>query len=79
MTQEKQKTKEKRSMFTTIFASILGLIILTVTILVVPISNFLEGMSFGIGLLLVFICVLTAVDGRKGTIKELIYSLSFWR
>lgn len=44
-----------------------------------PINNVAEGITFGMGILLVILCVIFAIDGKSGTVKELIYSLTFWR
>jgi len=68
-----------RSLFVTIFATILGLLIGAITLLFLPIDSVTEGVSFAIGILLVVVCILTAIQGKKGTIAELIFSLSFWR
>jgi len=70
---------DDRSLFVTIFASILGLLIGAITLLFLPINSVTEGVSFTVGVLLVVVCILTAIQGKKGTIAELIFSLSFWR
>lgn len=69
----------KRSMFTTIAAAIIGLAILAVSLLILPITNVAEGVTFGIGLLLVILCGITAYEGRKKTIREIIDSMLHWR
>ncbi|MGV9001800.1 MAG: hypothetical protein ACOH18_02495 [Candidatus Saccharimonadaceae bacterium] len=68
----------ERSWFTTIMASLIGLGILLASILLLPINNLVVGLTFGIGILLVVLCAVTAVKGEKGMIKDIIYSLTFW-
>ena len=68
-----------RSLFVTILAIILGLLIAAITLLFLPIDNVTEGVSFTVGALLVVMCIVTAIQGKKGTIAELIFSMSFWR
>ena len=70
---------DDRSLFVTILASVLGLLIAAITLLFLPINSVTEGVSFTVGVLLVVVCILTAIQGKKGTIAELIFSLSFWR
>ena len=71
--------KPVRSWFTIIAAAIIGVGILGVSLFLLPISNISEGFTFGMGILLVIFCALVTFEGRKGTITELIYSLTFWR
>lgn len=71
--------KTPRSWSTSITAVIIGVVILGVSLLLLPISTIPGGLTFGTGILLVILCVLVALEGKKGTIKELIYSLTFWR
>lgn len=69
----------KRSMFTTIASAIIGLIILAVSILILPISNAGEAITFAVGILLVILCGVTAFQGKKGAVKDIIYTMGFWR
>jgi len=70
---------DDRSLFVTILATILGLLIAAITLLFLPIDSVTEGVSFVVGVLLVVMCIVTAIQGKKGTIAELIFSMSFWR
>ena len=71
--------KPVRSWFTTITAAIIGVGTLGVSLFLLPISNISEGFTFGVGILLVIFCALVTFEVKKGTITELIYSLTFWR
>ena len=79
MNRKKNSKNKDRSLFTTIFATVMGLGILAICLLILPITTVDEGFVFGIGILLVILCAFVAVQGKKGTIAELIYSLSFWK
>ena len=70
--------KEDRSLFTTVTAGVLSLAIAIITFLIFPITNFVDGVLVFIGVLLVVLSAITAISGKKGTIKEIIYMLSFW-
>lgn len=74
-----RQEKRVRSWFTTITATIIGLGVLGVTLLLLPISSVSEGVTFGIGMLLVVLCAMIAHEGKKGMILELIHTLGFWR
>ena len=74
----KNKNSE-RSMFTTIVAIFVGVATLGISLLLLPINNFWEGVTFAGGLLLTLVCALTAYEGKRGAIAELIMSLMYWR
>lgn len=73
-----KKPLRKRSWATTIIAGVIGLIILILIFPLIPLDNWSEAAFFSVGLLLVVLCVVVAIDGKKGTIKDIIYSLGFW-
>lgn len=72
-------TAKKRDLFTTITAIIIGLAILAVSLLILPINNASEAITFVIGILLVILCGMTAYQGKRGTIRDIIDSLFYWR
>ena len=73
-----KKIPTNRSWFTTITASSLGLLIAAIIVPLIPLNNATEMAFFCFGLLLVVLCVIIAIQGKKGTIVDIIYSLSFW-
>ena len=75
----KSKKQSKRSWFTTILASIIGLVILGASSTLIPIKDLVEALTFGTGILLAILCALVAFQGKKGTIKDILYSLTFWK
>lgn len=75
----KSPAKPKRSIATTAIATLIGIVILFFSLLLLPISGFSELLTFGVGILLFILCAVVAIDGKKGTMGELIYSLVFWR
>jgi len=77
--QLKNRKKQERSIFTTIIATFIGAAVLFVSILILPLSTFGEGMTFAVGILIVILCAIVAIQGKKGTLREIVYSLSFWR
>ena len=74
-----KNVKPTRNWFTTITAAIIGVIVLGISLLVLPVTSVSEGLTFGTGSLLVVICALVAYEGKKGAVKELIHSFTFWR
>jgi hypothetical protein len=71
----KSSTTETRSWFTTITSSLIGLIITVFTIMLLPINS-VPKVFFLIGAAVaVFLCILFALEGKKGTVKELIDSI----
>ena len=72
------KDKNKRSIPVTIVSSILGSVILVFVILLLPLTDLAEVISFVVGVLLVILAAITAIMGRKGGVAELIYSMTFW-
>ena len=74
----KRLKTEDRSLFTTIVAGFLGIIIAITTFLILPVKNLTDGILIFIGAALVIMCVVTAIGGRKRTVRDIIHSLSFW-
>jgi CHASE2 domain-containing sensor protein len=75
----KKSNKNERSLFITITASAIGIVILGVSLLLLPINGFWEGVTFVSGLLLTFVFAVTAYEGKKGTLLDALMSFSFWR
>ncbi|MDB5180459.1 MAG: hypothetical protein JWO54_217, partial [Candidatus Saccharibacteria bacterium] len=73
-----KKSQTRRSLFTTITASIIGLFFLTLILLLLPLRNLSEVLFFACGALLVILCSVVAIAGKKGMIKDIIHSLTFW-
>lgn len=78
MDMKKNSKPQERSLPTTIVAAVIGLGILAVSLLMLPIDNLVEGLAFGIGVILVILSAIVAIQGKAGSIKELLFSLSFW-
>jgi VIT1/CCC1 family predicted Fe2+/Mn2+ transporter len=72
------KPKKDRSIATTIIASLIGAVILVLLLPLFPLSDVIEILFFSFGILIVVLCAIVAIGGKRGTIREIIYSLSFW-
>ena len=74
-----KKTQTERSWFTTTVAAIFSLIVIVLIFPLIPLKDWVETLFFGFGILIVILCLIVAIDGKKGTIKDLMYSLIFWK
>lgn len=74
-----RKPTSSRSWPTTIVAALISLGTLAVAILIWPITSFSEGTTFGVTILLFIVSTLVTIEGKKGSLTDLIYSLGFWR
>ena len=73
-----KKSQTKRSWFTTITATVIGLVIVVLILPLIPLNDWTEIAFFGFGVLSIILCIVVAIGGKKGTIREIIYSLGFW-
>lgn len=73
-----KKSHTKRSWLTTVIAVITALVILILIFPSITLDNWNKITFFSIGMLLVILCVIVAIDGKKGTLRDIFYSLSFW-
>jgi hypothetical protein len=72
---KKTDNQSTRSWFATIIPSLIGLIISVFTILLLPIDSLPKFLFAAGAIVAVFLCVLFAIEGKKGTVKELIATL----
>jgi uncharacterized membrane protein YeaQ/YmgE (transglycosylase-associated protein family) len=71
----KTVSQNTRSWFATIIPSLIGLIIIVFTILLLPIDSVPKGLFVAGAIVAVFLCILFAIEGKKGTVEELIATL----
>lgn len=72
------KSDRTRSMSVTIISALVALLILAFILSLLPLQNIWAVMIFAVGILLVIITAATAISGKKGGVRELIYTITFW-
>lgn len=73
-----KNNQEKRSLFVTVLAIVIGIIAAVVSFLMLPIADLAELAASLIGILITIGSVFTAIDGRSDSLNALIQSLYNW-
>ena len=73
-----KKSQTERNWFTTIMSSLIALIVTALIFILLPITNWTEGLFFGSGVVIIALCIYVAIDGKKGMVREIIDTLTYW-